>query len=205
MAKIVKCPYCGEEKELMMLASGNNILAKYWSDYKCIAPMLPTVSPVQKCPKCGKFFFEYKQDYKRGTKCSSELGELTFSEWKEAYSQFLKEKVAKEDMINVYFELIQSYNDYYHRNKSSVEPDEDDYKFFITIILTLIDNYEWEINGMLFKAELYREAGMMKECSDVLNTISIDDLNDFEKELYSKIRIRMENNDNKVFLMKIVM
>jgi hypothetical protein len=45
----------------------------------------------------------------------------------------------------------------------------------------------------------------MKECSDVLNTISIDDLNDFEKELYSKIRIRMENNDNKVFLMKIVM
>ena len=49
----VKCPFCGTKKELMTLVSGNTFGAVYWSDNKRIAPMLPTVSPVQKCSNCG--------------------------------------------------------------------------------------------------------------------------------------------------------
>jgi len=51
----------------------------------------------------------------------------------------------------------------------------------------------------LLKAELYREVGKMKECCDVLNSISPDNLKDFEKRIYFDIKQRMENNDNKVF------
>ena len=51
-AKIVKCPFCGKKKKLMTLNSGNSIESQYWSDTKIISPMRPTISPVQKCPKC---------------------------------------------------------------------------------------------------------------------------------------------------------
>ena len=52
-ARIVYCPYCGEKKELLSLMSGNTIGARYWSDLRMRAPMLPEVSPVQKCHHCG--------------------------------------------------------------------------------------------------------------------------------------------------------
>ena len=141
-AKIVKCPYCGEKKELMTLLSGNTLGAELWSDNKRIAPMLPSISPVQKCPKCGKYFFEYKQEFKEGSKRSFECGELTFQEWKEAYSQFVSEKVKKKDMLNVYYGIIHSYNDYYHRYCSKNKPTDGDYEFFVRIVLALIDNID---------------------------------------------------------------
>lgn len=46
--RIVTCPFCGAQKRLMTLMSGNTIGAKYWSDNKQEAPMLPKVSYVQK-------------------------------------------------------------------------------------------------------------------------------------------------------------
>ena len=199
-ARIVKCPYCGKEKELMSLASGNTIGAEYWSDDKCIAPMLPRVSPVQKCPNCGKYYFGYKQRYKEGTKWSFERGELSFLEWKDALSQFVYENVGKEDMLNVYIEIIHSYNDLYYRNGNKEKPREEDYEYFVIIVLALIKYYDWSsVEVPLLKAELYREVGKMKECCDVLNSISPDNLKDFEKRIYFDIKQRMENNDNKVF------
>jgi endogenous inhibitor of DNA gyrase (YacG/DUF329 family) len=198
-AKIVKCPYCGKEKELMTLLSGNTCGAEYWSDNKRIAPMLPSVSPVQKCPKCGKYYFEYKQSYTEGKNCSFEQGKLNFPEWKEAYKQFLSENVDTKDMLNVYIEIIHSYNDCFYRNHSSQKSTEEDYEFFVKMVLEFIDHYEWNQDELLFKAELYREAGKMKECSDVLGVISYDNLQDFTREIYTQIKHRMENNDSKVF------
>ena len=58
-ARIVYCPYCGEKKELLSLMSGNTIGARYWSDLRMRAPMLPEVSPVQKCHHCGKYYLQY--------------------------------------------------------------------------------------------------------------------------------------------------
>jgi len=198
-AKIVKCPYCGEEKELMTLISGNTCGAEYWSDNKRIAHMLPSISPVQKCTKCGKYYFEYKQPYKEGKNCSFELGELTFLEWKEAYTQFISENVDMKDLLNVYFKIIHSFNDCFYRKISNKKPTEEDYEFFVKMILAFIDNYNWSQGDSLFKAELYREAGKMKECGEVLDAISYESLNDAVKEVYTQIKHRMENNDNKVF------
>lgn len=198
-AKIVKCPYCGEEKELMTLLSGNTCGAIYWSDNKRIAPMLPSVSPVQKCPKCEKYYFEYKQSYTEGKNCSFEKGELTFPEWKEAYMQFISENADTKDMLNVYIEIIHSFNDCFYRNHSSQKPTEEDYEFFVKMVLGFIDHYEWNQGELLFKAELYREIGKMKECGDVLGAIPYDSLKDFAMEIYTQIKHRMENNDSKVF------
>ena len=90
--QIVKCPFCGTDKELLSLMSGNTIGARYWSDNMRDAPMLPQVSIVQKCPKCGKFYILSRQEVKYAKDgCSIELGTLTFPEMKEAFIQLNNE------------------------------------------------------------------------------------------------------------------
>ena len=199
-AEIVKCPYCGKEKELMTLVSGNTFGAQFWSDNKRIAPMLPTVSPIQKCPRCKKYYFERKNRHGESKKTSSERGELTFIEWKEAYRQFVTEKISGKDEVDMCFWLIQSYNDHYYRNHHAHEPTKADYAFFVKIVLTFIKNFDWnQVDPPLLKAEFYREAGRMTECANVLKSIPYKSLKDFEKRIYNDIKKRMTNNDIKVF------
>ena len=52
-----ECPYCKAVKELMSLRSGNTIGGVHWSDTKKEYPMLPRNSEVQKCLRCGKYYF----------------------------------------------------------------------------------------------------------------------------------------------------
>ena len=52
-----QCPYCGEVKKLLSLNSGNTFGGTHWSDTKSEYPMLPSISEVQKCPGCGKYYF----------------------------------------------------------------------------------------------------------------------------------------------------
>lgn len=203
-AKIVKCPYCGTEKELMTLITGNTFGAECWSDNKRIAPMLPYVSPVQKCPNCGKYYFEHKHRYGESKNTSFECGELTFMEWKEVYSQFLTENISEKEKLDVCFGLIHSFNDYYFRGSDPKEPTEEDYAFFTKIALLFIENFDWtSVNHPLLKAELYREAGKMKECADVLESIPYESMQDFEKSIYNDIKKRMIIKDCKVFKLSI--
>ena len=55
-AKILICPFCGGEKPVLQLLSGNIFGGTQWSDLKAEYPMLPRPSAVQKCPHCGKEF-----------------------------------------------------------------------------------------------------------------------------------------------------
>ena len=52
-----ECPYCKEVKELISLRSGNTFRGTHWSDTKKEYPMLPRTSEVQKCLRCGKYYF----------------------------------------------------------------------------------------------------------------------------------------------------
>lgn len=204
-AEIVKCPYCGTEKELMTLISGNTFDAEYWSDNKRIAPMLPHVSPVQKCPNCGKYYFEHKNRHGESKNTSFDCGELTFSEWKEAYKQFQAEGVGGDEMTNIQFWVVQSYNDYFYRNSIiSVKPSEEDYQLFSEMVVGFIESFDWKpVKHPLLKAELYREANCMKECKEVLESIPYDDLEDYEKSIFNDIKRRMESNDNIVFKLSV--
>ena len=199
-AKIVKCPYCGTKKELFTMLSGNTFGATFWSDNKRVAPMLPMVSPVQKCPSCGKYYFEFKNRCGEGDSHSFALGELTYPEWKEAYAQFLAEGVDDKTRNNVRFWLIHSYNDYFHRSKEAPQPSEEDFEFFSKTVVEFIDSFNWnKAADLLMKAELYREANMMQECRQVLDSIPFDQLNEDHKGIFEGIRLRMEKNDHVVF------
>lgn len=208
-AILVTCPFCGTKKELMTLVSGNTFGAEYWSDNKRIAPMLPTVSPVQKCPHCGKYYLKSKQDTIQSDRYSGDLGELTYLEWKEAYYQFLSTKefptlhplagITDDDFIEIRYWLIQSYNDYYYRDKKA-EPSQEEYAFFCDVVRDFINVFDWSPMGPpLLKAEFYRQANEMEKCAEVLASISYDELKDFEKGIYDGIKDRMEKKDTAVF------
>ena len=201
-AKIVKCPFCGERKELLNLASGNTFGAKHWSDQKMIAPMLPRVSPVQKCPKCGKYYLEYKQPYKEGDDWSSERGELSYQEWKEAYEQFKSDKrIKRDDMQVIRHHIIMAFNDEYYRYGDNMAEAQEE-AFFIEIINDYIASNKWNSQNMLFKAELYRETGEMTKCEEVLSQISTKSLNEFELKIYDMIKTKMAQGDKMVFMIK---
>ncbi|MBQ2187575.1 MAG: hypothetical protein II401_03315 [Bacteroidales bacterium] len=199
LAKIIKCPFCGSNIELFTMRSGNTCGATFWSDQKMIAPMLPRVSPVQKCPSCGKYYLEYKQPYKEGDHESFNLGELSYQEWKEAYIQLQSDNnITKDDFQIIRCRIIHAYNDNYNRGKELSIPAEEE-AFFSDIIHELIDSHKWEEKDLLFKAELYREAGDMEKCSEVLSKISLGKHDDYKKSLINTIRTKMEKGDKKVF------
>lgn len=198
-AKIIKCPFCGEEKELMTLVSGNTCGARWWSDGKMIAPMLPQTSPVQKCPKCGKYYFEFLQPYEESENWSFELGEMSYQEWKKAYQQFLNDNVQEELLLSVEFWLIQAYNDNYRGSSEFVLPEED-VAFVAGIIKEYVAKQNWNgNNSLLLKAELCREAGEMEDCCKVLSSIDQETLQDFEVKIFAAIKEKMEIGDRRVF------
>ena len=199
-ARIVHCPFCGQRKELLNLASGNTFGAKHWSDQKMIAPMLPRVSPVQKCPACGKYYLQYNQPYEEGDDWSSERGELSYQQWKEAYEQFQADKrIKRDDMQVIRHHIIMAFNDEYYRysDNSAEAPEE---AFFVGIINDYIAANKWNSQNMLFKAELYREAGQMDKCRETLSAIAVDKLKSFEAKIFKDIEDRMERGDKKVFM-----
>lgn len=120
--QILTCPYCGEKKKIMSLMSGNTFDAVLWSDNKQIAPMLPEISLIQKCPKCGKYYFRTRQEvvYSDNQDWCSDSGLLTFPEMKEAFVQLSEEgfEDANEEK-RARMMLHHAFNDYYYR----VNPD----------------------------------------------------------------------------------
>lgn len=195
-SQILTCPYCGTKKEIMSLMSGNTFGAELWSDNKQIAPMLPEISYIQKCPKCGKYYIKGRQETKYSTNgYSSEQGLLTFFETKEAFVQLSQEGfLSVNEEINIRFMLHHAYNDYYYRNEDNKTINEEDYILFHENGLWLIHNV---ISDNVLKAEFYREIGEMDEANNLLESIKVDD--DFLENIVFKIRERLNKKDSGVF------
>lgn len=194
--RILSCPFCGKEKQIMSLVSGNTFGAELWSDNKQIAPMLPEISYVQKCPHCGKYYITARQKvkYAKDGHCF-EQGLLPYPEMKEAFKQLSEEGFLNEkEEINVRMMLHHAYNDYYHRTNEKKDVSEDDKALFHENGLWLINNL---ITDGVMKAEFYREIGNMKMAKDILDNITVED--EFLKSIVSAIRERIEVNNCKVF------
>ena len=195
-SQILTCPFCGKDKEIMSLVSGNTFGAELWSDNKQIALMLPEISYIQKCPHCGKYYIKERQSVKYAKEgYSDEQGLLTFSEMKEAFSQLTAEGfIDKEEEGNVRMMLHHAYNDYYYRNGNKNVIPEKDQKLFHENGLWLINNL---ITDNVMKTEFYREIGDMKTAKKILDSLVVED--DFLKQIVSSIRERVESNNCEVF------
>ena len=195
-SQILTCPFCGEKKEIMSLVSGNTYNALLWSDNKQIAPMLPEISYVQKCPHCGKYYITGRQAVKYDSDSYSfEKGILLFPEMKEAFAQLSEEGFRDiNEEIHVRMMLHHAYNDLYYRCGDKKHIPEEDTKLFRENGLWLINN---AITDDVLKAEFYREIGDMESAKTILDSIEVDD--DFLKQLVVSIRERVESNNCAVF------
>lgn len=195
-SQILTCPYCGTEKEIMSLMSGNTFGAELWSDNKQIAPMLPEISYVQKCPKCGKYYIRSRQETKYSSDgYSSEQGLLTFPEMKEAFVQLSQEGfLSDNEEINVRLMLHHAYNDYYYRTEGAKAINEEDKMLFHENGIWLIQNI---ITDNVLKIEFYRQIGELDKAYDLINTIQVED--DFLRNVVCSIRERLDNKDISVF------
>lgn len=188
---LVTCPHCGKDKELMRLRSGNTMGAECWSDTKVIAPMLPKISLLQKCPHCEHFYLVYKEKQKSGTGYSFEEGWLTFAEAKKAVEESKEWILDDEDKYNINMHAIWAYNDMVLSGKI---PSDEDYKAFKTIVETFLPH----IKERVLAAELHRETGNFAECLAILDKVDIGN-DPIRQHLIEGITCRAKAGDTTVW------
>lgn len=165
-SKLLKCPFCGEEKEVLSLRSGNNCWGRHWSDLKSIYPMLPKVSPIQKCPSCCKYYFSKDAEKRMGEGFSLEEGNLTYSQLKEAAVQF-GPKLSKEDMEILNTLLLWAYNDLYNREGMEIsEALSEDRVYINTVLDELLEKTDVDD---IKRAEFLRERGHFADAIALLD------------------------------------
>jgi hypothetical protein len=168
------------------LMSGNTIGAKFFSDGKQIAPMLPEFPNVTKCKKCNAIFWLRK------------LEEIGTYEWGEnANPDWLKADEAEFLTIEEYFKALDlevpqnedeeyfirqriwwGFNDRIRNGKEIFDNEDDEYLYrgncfaLIYMLEPEIDNQELR----MFMAELYRNVGNFEKCISLIDSIKIDKL-----------------------------
>lgn len=169
-SRILVCPKCNGTKSVLNLISGNTFSATYWSDCKNFYPMLPEVSPIQKCQHCGTYYFihEQRERYSKDD-YSMDLGLLKFTECKEAIEQFLHNGINKKNEFILRLLVLHRYNDIYYRQNTDESnglktPDEEDTIFFKNNIIYLLKLLKNDKKRLLLRAELLREIGQFDDC-----------------------------------------
>ena len=188
-ASLLRCPHCGAKKEVLQLMSGNTFGATLWSDAKQIAPMLPRVSYIQRCPNCGKYFF-YTQEVKAGNSNNygGGTGDLPLEYLKEALTQ-LQPTGNDEHILRI--NILWAFNDRYGNMEQSDIPIEE-WEYHMNNVQHLlqmgIDN--------LFRAELYREIGDFEKAIQILQSLEIaDNMRELQRQLLQQAQL----HNRKVF------
>lgn len=175
-ANILGCPYCGGTKEVMSLMSGNTFGGTVWSDTRRHYPMLPEVSPIQKCPHCGKYYFieQAKREYAKGDdsefRSFGELGTLNYTELKEAKEQMQYLTLTKMQRWIINHQLFMAYNDEFRRGVMPTEcrPTDEDKSIFELTVQELLEGIDSSADYELFHAELLREFGRFDDARNIL-------------------------------------
>ena len=212
--QLVTCPYCGKEKKLMTLISGNTIGMRQWSDSFYYAPHLPKVSNVQKCPHCGGFFM-YPDAQKRSDDSKEEFnfcldtGHLSYPEMKQAFLLLEDSVKGKESEIALRIAFLHNFNEAfreYEKNswdkdegianeKQRNETDFDLHRSNLNAIISLLDSSETD--NAPFIAEIYRELGRFDDCIATIEKFKTED--SYIQLIVKSIREKALTNDDKVF------
>ena len=194
---ILKCPHCGGLSRLSSIASGNTCGMVQWSDTKHYTPMLPSISAVQKCPACEKYFF-FERGLIVGT-CesygNSSRGHLSYASLKEAFEQ-LRPTGNRE--INLRIMILHGYNDHYGGCLGTKLPGDapaNERTYFEQNARRLI---ELMSDNKVFCAELYRELGEFDKALVILNNITAEG---YMAQIVEQIKERTLMNDCAVFVL----
>ena len=186
---LLRCPHCGALKEVLQLMSGNTFGSTLWSDTKHIAPMLPRVSYIQRCPSCGKYFF-YTPEVEAGTsdRYSFQTGDLPLEYLKQSLTQL---QPTDDDEHTLRFYILWAFNDRYGDMEQSDIPAEE-WEYHMDNIRHLL---QMNIDTML-RAELYREIGDFEQAIQILQSLEVEDN---MKEFHSQLLQQAQQHNRKVF------
>lgn len=208
------CPRCDATVYQRQLWSGNSLGARYYSDRKREAPMLPTFPSFSKCPKCGELFWvrDLKPtkdvDAPKYGPSESYLDMLDL----EDTVRFLEEKNDTGDSeLKVRTQLLQLYNDRIRRRVDQRTRAENE----AALWKSDADKERWRKNlervGELmkeiapddatFSAEIARELGRFDEAVAILDAAGKtgDPEGDYEARVVAKIREKCAASDPFVF------
>ncbi|MCR5064958.1 MAG: hypothetical protein K6A67_04240 [Bacteroidales bacterium] len=146
--------------------------------------MLPKVSPIQKCPSCGKYYFTENVEKRRGNGYSFVKGDLTYQELKEAAVQF-GDTLEKKDRDTLNMLLLWAYNDLYNREGVETTDPPKEEKWFMDDVFDELLSRE-DVDNMVY-AEFWREAGDFDDALDLLERCHP------EEEFLAKIVERMKH------------
>lgn len=177
---IYACPKCGRKVANESLMSGNTFGARYFSDGKRIAPMLPEFPDLIRCQSCDFFFFLHEQEPVDELYRFEEQSDVTLNEIDQAKAPglddlilALEQEVArkKENEISIRLDLWRSFNDR-TRNGKSLFLNENDKHLYLNnceALITLIEPKEDQF--MVTLAELYRNLGLFEACLKLLDSL----------------------------------
>lgn len=186
ISKILVCPYCKGEKAVSEILFGHSLGGTLWSDMKTVYPMMPEISPIQRCPHCGKYYFAFNVESKEGDADSDDQGNLTYEQIKEAVNQYDQVVLEQEDEITLRLLFVQIYNDTFQREgiAHEAQPTAADKALLRKQVLRL--EQIWDNAEDLLRAELYREIGEFEQATKILDALTID--KPFTEYMVSRIR-----------------
>lgn len=167
--KYMQCPCCGAKKAIKSVLSGNTFESTLWSDGRSIAPMLPRVSPIQKCQHCNQYSFlhEWKElDDTCGE--AGTFGDLTYAETKEAYTQLSNSKLSGEDTLTISLEFVHKFNDYFYRSDEYHRFSDDEDSLYKNALYDAISYLGYGDDEQVLKCEFFREAGDFRVAEEQL-------------------------------------
>lgn len=221
------CPHCGGYKHIESIMSGNTFRGLVWSDSKKDYPMLPSTSPIQRCPKCGAYYFyeegdpvDMNEDEFRKTLNCMKLSETeiekqyrkALNKWSdEAYKNgfgHLNEQESREAYESLYLESLTKEKKtnllvtrLYAFNDEYLRNGNTLLPEHQTIqedfIFKIIDLYSDET---IFIAELYRDIGRFEKAIELLSEVITSEMDEQSAEVAKKILQHAEINDRSVFI-----
>jgi hypothetical protein len=162
--------------------SGNTIGAKFFSDGKQIAPMLPEFPNVTKCKKCNAIFWLRKLEeigtYDWGEKVNpdwlnaDEAEFLTINEYFNAIESGVAANEDEEYFIRqlIWWEFNDRLRD--HKEIFTNENDESLYRINCFALIYMLETENDNQGLRLFTSELYRNLGNFEKCISLIDSIT---------------------------------
>lgn len=181
---IRECPHCKGHFKERTLASGNTFGARYWTDGKMDADMLPESDWLVMCPNCLEPVWldkaaevgEIKRPGKESARDYKDYHLLEFGRTpsEEGALATLRDiSLTKEEKTYVRFKLWWRWNNArrYQRKKMPLKGYE---IANLEALLKLLDGAD--INELVTKAEIYRELGRFEEALEIIDGLDKSDV-----------------------------
>ncbi|MHA6249139.1 hypothetical protein ACXYMU_14455 [Pontibacter sp. CAU 1760] len=184
--EIYECPTCA----LLILqpgsGSGSTVDAKYFSDGKREAPMLPAYPEITKCTSCdtifwlsktqsiGKYHPMFSGELPGGWEAAKRAQHLTLYEYNMAFEA--NRASADKDKLFLSKQIWWAFNDRTRRTEPLFCREEDEALWDRNMFRLLYLLGDEDENNRLLKAELYRNHGDFDRSLEILVTIRHQDL-----------------------------